>query len=184
MFGKATMGLAVLVAAGCAFAGVAMAEGLEPQPEAANPHFIGKPHAPVGATMTPLGALNVGVPTDVQVTIRPEGRAQSVIVEFTAGEGLSVVSPVGSQQFAVTPGQPIRTVVQVVPQSGGSLRLTANVTLVDGAERQGRPISTALQVKGPVTIAARKPARTELDAKGQLVEPMQAETTVINKSNR
>lgn len=181
---NATKVMAALVAAGCALAGAAQAAGPEPKSQAENPHFIGKPHAPVGATLTPLGALNVGVPTDVQVTIHPQGRAQAVIVSFSAGEGLSIVSPVGSQQFAVTPGQPIRTVVQVVPQSGGSLRLTANVTLVDGAERQGRPISTALQVKGPVTIAARKPARTELDASGQRVEPMQAETTVINKSDR
>lgn len=143
---------------------------------AAHDHFIGKPHAAVDARFTPRGALSVGVPGEVAVRVLPGAPAQYVEVSFSSGPGLTVVSPTGTQRLAITAGKPLDLTVKVTPSSGGELRLTAILTLVNGGERQSRPVSVALQSKGPVTVPAAKPARTERDAKGRLVEPMQAVT--------
>ena len=49
--------------------------------------------------------------------------------------------------------------------------------MVNGNDRQSRRVSVMLPAKGPVTVQpAAKATRTERDAKGQLVEPMKAET--------
>lgn len=179
---KAVVGLAVTVMALGSTGGAMAASGTRDEgvsaPASADRHYLGKPHAPIGATFRTTGTLSVGVPADVHVTIAADPRAQAVTVEFTAGDGLAIVSPVGLQQFTVESGKSVETTVRVVPQSGGSLRLTAQLTLMVGGERQSRPVSVALNVKGPVTVVAAKPAPTERDAQGRLVQPMQAVTTV------
>ncbi len=161
------------------FAAIAMLLAAVPSLSAdvANEHFIGKPHAAVSARFTPRSPLMSGVPVEVAVRVLPGAAAQYVEVSFSAGPGLTVVSPTGSQRLAITAGKPLDVVVNVTPSSGGSLKLSAMLTMVNGNDRQSRRVSVMLPAKGPVTVQpAAKAARTERDAKGQLVEPMKAET--------
>lgn len=141
----------------------------------------GKPQAPVEAYVLESPSLHVGVPAQLLLDVRTGIATAGVEVTIEGDAGLSVVDYAPKLLPATRTEAGHHVLVDVVPTSGGSWRLTARLIILVGGERLTRLISLPLAVAGPVTVqpAAEKPSEPPVrDASGELVRPMPAETNV------
>jgi len=142
---------------------------------------VGKPHAPVEASVVGAPALQSGVPGKVLIEVRPGVAVDGLTVEVAGDAALAVVGQELFRFGALAAAQPVRIEVTVTPTSGGIGRLLALLTLETGGQRQVRPVALTFDVGGPaiLQVPAEKPVVPPVkDATGELIHSMPAETTV------
>lgn len=147
----------------------------------------GKPRPPVEVSLLPGSELEAGVPARLALQIRSAERIQVTDLAVEGDEGLAVVSArrevpgIGGTGYQ-SDGEGVRFEIAAVPMSGGTRQLSGLLRFTVNGVEQAAPFRLAVEVGGPVAVPVlrlRKPDREPvLDANGELLDSMPAETTV------
>lgn len=159
-------------------------------PLAGDGHFIGKPRPPVDVILGSDVPLESGVPARLVLTVRAAPGIEITELNLDGGPGLTVVQTRRMDTAAIAlndevsrqVGQAIRFEVSATPMAGGAQYLAGLVRFRVGDVWQAVPFRISLQVGGPAgptrTGSAKPEAAPVLDAVGELIVSMPAETTI------
>lgn len=148
--------------------------------------YIGKPRPPVQVFLAPGPALESGVPGQLALQVRSGAAIGAVELVVEGDDGLAVVNVremiPGMENARIAPADGVASFeIAATPTSGGTRYLSGFLSFEVNGVRQGLPFRIPVQVAGVVTAApvVAKPDRLPVrDAAGELIDSMQAETTV------
>jgi hypothetical protein len=132
----------------------------------------GKPGAAVDIKYDILARPEAGKVVEIQVALVPGPGVEAMEATFTGMEGITVTGPLSANFPEVKAGEPYKHTLSVLPDHDGVFYVSVIVNTKLGNTSLGRTFSIPFVVgKTPVQEKAA-PAK---DAKGQAVQPMQAE---------
>lgn len=143
--------------------------------------FIGKPRPPVEVRLAATPQLDSGVPGRLTLEVRSGVAVEDLELRLEGDEGLELVGSATHRLRRLAAGQATRLEVAVTPTSGGSRRLSGFLAFTVAGQAQGVPVTLALPVRGPDRIgavSAKPQTAAGIDAQGELVYSMAAETRV------
>lgn len=145
----------------------------------------GKPRPPVVVTLEAGQALQTGVPAEVRLQVSLPLGMQLTQVAVDEADGLSLqgraVLTDAFRAGAMEDLQVARFSLAALPMSGGSLRLRGTVHFTVDGVAQAAPFNVRVPVEGPATVpevGAMPPSQPVIDATGEVIHSMKAETTV------
>jgi hypothetical protein len=134
----------------------------------------GKPGAAVEIRYDFGSKPTVGAPTELQIAFIPHAGVDSMDINISGMEGVTVSGPLTASFTEVEPQKPYMHTLSVLPDRGGVFYLAVVVTTQIGDQNLSRTFSVPFVV-GNVP-AQQKPA-PQTDAAGEPVQPAKAKET-------
>jgi hypothetical protein len=135
----------------------------------------GKPGAAVGIRYEFNGKPTIGTPTELDVAFIPSAGVDSLEATLSGMDGITLAGPLTASFNSVESGKAYRHKLSVLPDRTGVFYITVSVNTQIAGSSLNRTFSIPFVVGQPAVQQKPAPAK---DAKGEAIEPMQAEETV------
>lgn len=140
----------------------------------------GKPGAAVSIRYEFSGKPTIGTPTELDVALIPSAGVDSLEAKMSGMDGITLAGPLTASFNSVESGKVYRHKISVLPDRTGVFYVTVSVNTAIAGSTLNRTFAIPFVVGQPV--AQQKPAPAT-DAKGEPIEPMQAEESSEPKRN-
>lgn len=134
----------------------------------------GKPGAAVDIRYDILARPEAGKAVELEVALVPGPGVDSMEATFTGMEGITLAGSLTASFPTVKSGEPYKHTLSLLPDRNGVFYITVAVNTQMGNSSLGRTFSIPFVVGTTPVQAKPTPAK---DAKGEAIQPMQAEET-------